>query len=178
MIMSDARKKRRERYWKEVEARHGKEEMRKRRDKAERRRLAKEKGKRLCSTCEQEKDLDAFYGKSTYCKECYVLYQEEYRKSNYSKEQRRKWQRSYNLRAKYGISVEEYDQMLRDQDSACAICMRSELEPGSPLKLVVDHDHETGKVRGLLCDFCNRALGVLGDRLESPMFQRVLRYLE
>jgi hypothetical protein len=59
----------------------------------------------------------------------------------------------------YGISVEEYETMLDDQGGGCYIC------GGSPSgrALDIDHDHRTGKVRGLLCSNHNRALGLLGD---------------
>lgn len=59
----------------------------------------------------------------------------------------------------YGISVEEYEAMLDDQGGGCYIC------GGSPSNraLDIDHDHRTGKVRGLLCSNHNRALGLLGD---------------
>ena len=93
-----------------------------------------------------------------YCsKKCCVV-------ANYpSKEVRR--QRT--LKTKYGISVEQYDQMLADQDGACAICGGS--GPGASRfgVLVVDHDHETGDVRGLLCSNCNSAIGLMGDSLET-----------
>lgn len=61
------------------------------------------------------------------------------------------------LLPRYGITIDEYDEMLKMQGSVCAICA------GSPpstriLKFAVDHDHETGEVRGLLCQRCNMAL--------------------
>lgn len=62
---------------------------------------------------------------------------------------------------KYGITFDEYAQMEEDQDWLCAICKQS-----STQILCVDHDHETGKVRGLLCNNCNKGIGLLGDTLE------------
>lgn len=61
----------------------------------------------------------------------------------------------YRLK-KYGLSQEEYQQLLLDQNFACAICE-------SPDDLVVDHCHKTGRVRGLLCGHCNKAIGLLMD---------------
>jgi len=58
-----------------------------------------------------------------------------------------------------GITQELYDQLLSNQDSKCAICRR----PPGRQYLAVDHDHETGEIRGLLCGTCNRALGLLRD---------------
>lgn len=63
------------------------------------------------------------------------------------------------LLMKYGISIDDYERMSRAQGELCAICSRA-------LKLVVDHCHDTGNVRGLLCDDCNVGLGRLGDSIE------------
>jgi hypothetical protein len=66
------------------------------------------------------------------------------------------------LRRKYGITSEQYAAMLSTQDSKCAICR------GLPAKgecFVVDHDHATGKARGLLCRKCNSGIGLLNDDL-------------
>ncbi len=72
--------------------------------------------------------------------------------------------------AKYGVTVEWYDETLRKQDGKCAICLQ---EPGS--RLHVDHCHETGRVRGLLCFTCNSAIGKLGDDVER--LRRAIKYL-
>jgi hypothetical protein len=60
---------------------------------------------------------------------------------------------------RYGITVEQYDAMYAAQDGACYICG----EPEIGRALSIDHDHITGKVRGLLCSNHNRALGLLAD---------------
>lgn len=73
---------------------------------------------------------------------------------------------------RYGISVEQYDEMLQRQNGVCAICQK-ECQLG--VSLGVDHDHKTGRVRGLLCRKCNTGIGLLGDDLES--LQRAVRYL-
>lgn len=59
----------------------------------------------------------------------------------------------------YGITGERYNAMLAEQEGRCAICRR---EP-STKRLWIDHNHATGAVRGLLCNACNSALGLLGD---------------
>lgn len=62
----------------------------------------------------------------------------------------------------YGITFQEWDQLLEAQQGKCAICGTT--EPGSGHNyMATDHDHETGKVRGLLCHKCNRGLGLFGD---------------
>ena len=64
---------------------------------------------------------------------------------------------------KYGITVEQYTQMMEDQDGFCAICYA---EPATH----IDHDHETGRVRGLLCGACNRGLGQFKEDADTVAF--------
>lgn len=71
--------------------------------------------------------------------------------------------------ARYGLTVEDYDRMIDAQQNRCAICMLE--TPGKALR--VDHDHATGKVRGLLCDSCNNGLGRFKD---SPAVLRQAAY--
>lgn len=69
----------------------------------------------------------------------------------------------------YGITVGDYDAMLAAQDDRCAICRQPETarsNGGRIRSLAIDHDHETGDVRGLLCHACNVALGYLDDAPE------------
>jgi hypothetical protein len=67
-------------------------------------------------------------------------------------------QRHSNIRA-YGISVAEYNRLFEDQNGLCAICGK---DNGS-ISLCIDHDHKTNEVRGLLCNLCNRAIGLMKD---------------
>lgn len=78
--------------------------------------------------------------------------------------------RRYQLMRLYGITPEQYEGMLVKQDARCAICLRTSLG-----RLCVDHNHTTGKVRGLLCQACNRALGLMGD--SSGNVARAASYL-
>lgn len=74
-----------------------------------------------------------------------------------------------NLRANFGITPEDYDRMWESQGGVCAICC---LEGSGRLAgrlMAVDHDHTTGKVRGLLCQRCNHAVGLLHDDAERAM---------
>ena len=73
--------------------------------------------------------------------------------------------------AVYGLTIAEYDAILEAQGGGCAICGRS---PGRK-RLPVDHNHETGEIRGLLCLACNRAVGLLGD--DPDLARRAAEYL-
>jgi len=91
----------------------------------------------------------------------------------------RDWERAHpegtrrrDYRKRYGIGVEEYEELFIKQDGKCAICGKPESRTvkGKVTRLAVEHDHETGKVRGLACHACNRMLGFSGDcpeRLEA-----------
>ena len=78
------------------------------------------------------------------------------------------------LKRKYGVTQEQFRQMLARQGGGCAVCRRTETSNGHDW--TVDHDHVTGKIRGLLCSQCNSMLGMAGDSKEN--LQRGIRYLE
>jgi hypothetical protein len=80
--------------------------------------------------------------------------------------------REKRLLTHYGLTTADYQRMLDGQDGACAICR---IPPAENVNLAVDHCHETGIVRGLLCDGCNQAIGRLGDNAASV--NRAVRYL-
>ena len=71
----------------------------------------------------------------------------------------------------YGLTLEDYDTMLAEQNNSCAICNKT---VGG--NLFVDHDHKTGEVRGLLCNGCNSGLGMLKDNLD--LLRSAVLYLE
>lgn len=81
--------------------------------------------------------------------------------------------RGYNL-GRYGITPADYDALLADQGGACACCGSTTNRNGK--RLFVDHDHETGAIRGILCLNCNRGLAALGDTIVGV--RRALAYLE
>lgn len=80
------------------------------------------------------------------------------------------YQRGYHLMKQYGMTVEEYDVMVTRQDGRCAICN------GCPQRLHIDHNHKTGKVRGLLCGNCNMGLGQFED--DTDRLLDALTYLQ
>ena len=81
--------------------------------------------------------------------------------------------RAGHLKRKFGISIDQFQEMLTNQGGGCAICEAPPPENGS---LHVDHDHETGEVRGLLCFSCN---GGIGQFQHDPLILRAaIRYLD
>lgn len=78
------------------------------------------------------------------------------------------------MKREWGLGLEEYHRMLADQGGCCGIC--GGFDPKGRGRFIVDHDHKTGKVRGLLCNDCNLGLGKLGDNVE--LLRRAVAYLE
>ena len=99
-------------------------------------------------------------------------YFKEYWQKN--KERIKDSSRNSQLRKGYGIEPVEYAQMLVDQKGLCSICKRPQSE--FKKRFAVDHNHETGCIRGLLCGSCNRAIGLLQD--SSRLCKDAAVYLE
>lgn len=89
----------------------------------------------------------------------------------------RAYNRKHNL-SRYGVTPEDYDRMLAEQDGKCALCGRPPTPNGvrAASKLHVDHDHETGAVRDLLCSTCNVGIGNLGD--DPGLLRAAAAYIE
>jgi hypothetical protein len=120
------------------------------------------------------------------CRKCYNVWQQERhgeaRRARSRKRYReqtelcKKLNRKARLKEKFGITLEQYDALLNGQNGCCAIC----LAPQNPERRhAVDHCHETGAIRGLLCDKCNRGIAAFGDSYESLALRlaRALDYL-
>jgi hypothetical protein len=108
-----------------------------------------------------------------------AVYQREWKRKN--PERARAIARRTSLKAKYGITPDEFDALLAQQEGRCAIC-RSK-DPGGHTRrkgergeFHVDHDHATGERRGLLCRKCNAGIGQLGDSVER--LEAALEYLK
>jgi len=80
----------------------------------------------------------------------------------------------WHIKRKYGLTREMWDKMFEAQNRVCALCQKRTTGRGNG-RLDVDHCHETGRVRGLLCRHCNTALGILGDTPDK--MERVMDYL-
>jgi len=159
-----------------------------------------------CRICNELKPLSDFYrmagmrdGHRNECKLCNLAQQAARNRADpeSNRERARRWAREHPerraardrayrasgrkriadrksyLKREYGLTVAEYDAMLAAQGGACAVCLRP---PTPGISLHVDHDHETGRVRGLLCFRCNNALGDLDD--DPGLLRAAARYLE
>jgi hypothetical protein len=141
---------------------------------------------KLCFACKEWKDASNYWvqssskdGLQTYCKKCH--YRKNKSKRHLYKETDKAYKDKYKSRGKdlslqntYGITLEEYLSIKEKQDNACAICHTKE----SLLRksLAVDHNHSTGKIRGLLCSRCNRGLGFFQDN--SSLLNKARIYLD
>lgn len=139
-------------------------------------RLCEASGLKRCPKCAESKPPLEFHvgsrnhdGLSLWCKACATAKQVVRRQGPGYREYQREWW----LAHKYGITLKDYDRMLENQEGGCAICLRNPDDVGL---LCVDHCHESGKVRGLLCAPCNRCLGHVGDDL--VVLRRAVAYLE
>jgi hypothetical protein len=130
--------------------------------------------KKKCSKCGETKPIEEFHmnkqrnSPQSYCKSCAKEEGKRYYKYNAIKD----WERK--LRKKYGITAEEYYKLEETQQYSCKVCGIHKDSLGK--RLCVDHCHDTGLIRGLLCDKCNTGIGKLGDSIEG--LQRALKYLE
>lgn len=156
--------------------------------------LAHHPRSKRCTKCLKAKSLKSGfyktplgkYGLRSTCKECCRAASQKWMNSNrdsfrlYAREryiQNRHRLRFEQLLRKYGISESEYDELHAAQSGTCAICLFPETSKdwrGSTRRLAVDHDHRTGRIRGLLCYRCNVSLGTL----EKSGTKRIQRYLK
>ena len=138
-----------------------------------------------CSVCQMYKPLKEFYnsrrskdGRGYRCKPCDNNARSKWESEN--PERSAYVRRNKQLKNKYGIDIPEYNRILKSKGGKCAICETKEntsaYGKNSTSSFAVDHCHLTGKVRGLLCNQCNRGIGMLGDSVEGV--ERALKYLK
>lgn len=127
---------------------------------------------KICTKCGIEKELSKFtkqksgrFGVHSYCQDCNNLRMKSYYNQNKDKK------RNCTLKFDYGISLVQYNKMLKNQKGLCTICSKKEVGLNSRnkkvQKLSVDHNHATGKIRELLCSKCNHLLGLAGDNINT-----------
>jgi hypothetical protein len=139
-------------------------------------------GRKRCPQCKEYKALSEYspakgktFNVNAWCKVCIA----KKRKAGYTLEKAR----TYHLLSTYGLTIEDYEEMLEQQNYVCACCGlpetrrtgRSRRSENVPM-LHVDHCHGTGVVRGLLCSSCNQALGLLGE--DPKRIKALLKYVE
>lgn len=106
------------------------------------------------------------------CKTCWNILQREYRAKNSANHVQ--YARKSKLKNKYKITENDYEKLFQLQSGGCAICKQPCATHGKTLS--IDHDHKTGKIRGLLCINCNSALGLLKE--DEDLIWNLLEYLK
>lgn len=124
-----------------------------------------------CRVCKLTKPEEAFsidrrtvLGRQKRCKLC--------RSAHYQNNKRAA--RDYSYRRRYGITVEEYERRVEQQNGRCAMCAKPPKGKRWAGVLHVDHDHGSGDVRGLICQKCNTFLGMFED---AVLVANAIRYL-
>lgn len=148
--------------------------------------------KKKCSMCHKYLILLDFYrdnsksdGRVSTCKKCRKIYESKHYKENKQKykdysikfrinnpERYKAYHRESRLRRLYGLTPLQYDDLFKKQNYQCAICGETKFN----YRMAVDHDHKTGKIRGILCHFCNRALGLMKDDIN--LLNKSIKYLK
>lgn len=153
-----------------------------------------------CSNCKETKEVSEFGidkytndGFNIRCKLCKRLKEKlnrllkpeiykkephkwrEYNKKCYNKPEQKRKHKNRALIKRFGITLDDFERMLNEQDGVCKICSEKE-KVRNNLNLSVDHCHKTGKVRGLLCNRCNRAIGFMEDNVQ--LLKNAIKYLE
>lgn len=145
-----------------------------------------------CIGCQEEKPLEDFPVSRVYkdghlgrCRLCRNKQRRDNRAANAEREKARGRDRygrtkdqirSYNRKRAYGVTQEQYDAMVAEQDGKCAICGREPSGKGKSAVLHIDHCHETGRIRKLLCTNCNCGIGFFRD--DPVLVRKALKYLE
>lgn len=130
---------------------------------------------KTCSRCFKTKSRDEFYehkstrdGLRSQCVSCQFEANVEYKRRNPNKVAR--WARTSALRKRFGLGFDEFQAMCAAQDYRCLICMER------PEWLCVDHDHKTGRIRGLLCQRCNVGLGNFKE--DKTVLASLVKYID
>lgn len=143
-----------------------------------------------CKVCGEEKETTEFYKNSSYldgftskCKKCHIKQTTaNYRnKPEINEANKRRYfadkdaERNRDYKRNYGLTLEDYNNMLASQDYQCKICSISDKQ-ASKGRLFVDHCHTTGKIRGLICHHCNTMLGLAKDNIS--ILEKSIQYLK
>lgn len=154
---------------------------------------------KICTKCGEDKPLAEFYKNRENlrpdCKSCGYKTNKVYRSTEQGRINKilatRRWKKTEKgkqaalryvnstkgrastlkkrIKYAYGLSIEAHAQLMEKAKNSCEICHSS-------AKICIDHDHKTGKIRGILCDLCNKGLGLFSDN--AQFLSRAIRYLE
>lgn len=159
---------------------------------------------KVCGRCKEEKSFDQFgkkgNGYQSYCIPCRRIKQKEWvaadpSRTEKARQRAKEWSRNnpekkrqhslnwkkrnidsvkekgfaYHINKTYGLTVEQYDQIFQNQSGCCAICNKNK-------KLWIDHDHNTGNVRGLLCPSCNTLVGYIETHID--LIEKTVEYIK
>lgn len=142
---------------------------------------------RECRVCNKHLPLTSFHrsgnrGYRTDCKDCRNNHRRQFRQENkhifFEKENTPEFKaksKAKSLKRNYGITSDQFDQLNTIQQGLCAICNKPENHKHKK-HLSVDHNHKTGKVRGLLCHSCNVVLGLIKEDL--GILESIKQYLK
>ncbi len=139
----------------------------------------------MCSKCTRNLNIENFSknrnnsdGHTVWCKSCTSTYMKLYRERPGGREYMKPFEQTYNrthrLKYKYGITADDYLAMFQSQLGKCKIC-KTETPGTGQQNFHIDHDHVSGKIRGLLCRACNSLLGYSKDSIE--ILQASIDYL-
>jgi len=149
---------------------------------------------KICYKCKETKPLDQFYsdkyrkdGVRSYCIICSTKYAKDWHDKHResSRKSARKYYQSnsekikaYNLMRRYGLTLEDREILLEKQGGGCAICgVKKAIQTSGKFgEFSVDHNHTTGKIRGLLCPGCNVGLGYFKENPDSLL--KAVEYLK
>jgi ribosomal protein S14 len=137
-----------------------------------------------CQQCEQIKLVADFQrhwhsadGLRTRCKQCEADIHRKPDRESIKRENRRQAVIRYRYRRTFGLTLEEYDALLVQQNGRCAICGTNQsILRKKAARFAIDHDHATGRIRSLLCSNCNLGLGAFCDDVSK--LKSAIRYLE
>lgn len=137
---------------------------------------------KTCTSCKEEKSVTEFGNRGgelkhllkSWCKQCHFIAHKKWTENNKETVREYRAKDKWTLKKRcdrHGITVEEFWTLYEEQDGTCPVCDTAiEAEDSA-----IDHNHETGMVRGILCKNCNRGLGLLGDSPDT--MARAAQYL-
>ena len=134
--------------------------------------------RKRCSKCKKKKLTSEFFkdkykksGLACKCKVCSSKSATSWRTRN--KQRIKQNTRKNNYKRQYGITIDDWNEMFEEQHGCCAICGKHQSD--DPMRLHVDHNHETGQIRDLLCSNCNRMLGCAKE--DAVILGKAIEYL-